>query len=179
MLQPTQAKSSNQEDRLLQAIQALKEHQFKSVRAAALSYDVPRRTLSNRMNGMTSRRDSTSNLQKLTPYEESALVQINWTTTFIKRRTEIKAKFSWKYDYKRAKCEDPKIIKGWFSLVRNTVAKYGILEQDIYNFNEAGFAMGVIATAKLEFLSAFKEAFKAAFTEQNIKSGFRATGLVP
>jgi hypothetical protein len=32
---------------------------------------------------------------------------------------------------------------------------------------------------KLEFLSAFKEAFKAAFTEQNIKSGFRATGLVP
>jgi hypothetical protein len=29
---------------------------------------------------------------------------------------------------------------------------------------------------KLEFLSAFKEAYKAAFTEQNIKSGFRATG---
>jgi hypothetical protein len=29
---------------------------------------------------------------------------------------------------------------------------------------------------KLEFLSTFKEAFKAAFTEQNIKSGFRATG---
>jgi hypothetical protein len=73
----------------------------------------------------------------------------NWTTNFIKRRTEIKAKFSQKYDYKRAKCEDPKIIQGWFSLVRNTVAKYGILEQDIYNFNEAGFAMGVIATAKV------------------------------
>lgn len=32
---------------------------------------------------------------------------------------------------------------------------------------------------KLEFLPAFKEAFKAAFTKQNIKSGFRATGLVP
>jgi DDE superfamily endonuclease len=31
---------------------------------------------------------------------------------------------------------------------------------------------------KLEFLSAFKEAFQATFTEQNIKSGFRATGLV-
>jgi hypothetical protein len=121
MPQPTQAQSSNQEDRLLLAIQALKEHQFKSVRAAALSYDVPRTTLSSRMNGMTSRRDSTPNLQKLTPYEESALVRyildldsrgfpprpqgvqemadlllsergespvgINWTTTFIKRRT--------------------------------------------------------------------------------------------
>src|SRR5258706_12918007 len=32
---------------------------------------------------------------------------------------------------------------------------------------------------KLEFLPAFKEAFKAAFIEQNIKSGFRAAGLVP
>ena len=27
--------------------------------------------------------------------------------------------------------------------------KYGILEQDIYNFDEAGFAIGVIATAKV------------------------------
>ena len=32
---------------------------------------------------------------------------------------------------------------------------------------------------KLEFFPAFKEAFKTAFTKQNIKSGFRATGLVP
>ena len=76
-------------------------------------------------------------------------VRKNQTTNFIKRRTEIKAKFGRKYDYKRAKCEDPKIIQEWFSLVRNVVAKYGILEQDIYNFDEAGFAMGVIATAKV------------------------------
>ena len=31
---------------------------------------------------------------------------------------------------------------------------------------------------KLEFLPAFKAAFDAAFTKQNIKAGFRATGLV-
>ena len=31
---------------------------------------------------------------------------------------------------------------------------------------------------KLEFLSVFKVAFQSAFTEQNIKAGFRATGLV-
>ena len=29
------------------------------------------------------------------------------------------------------------------------------------------------------FQPTFKEAFKSIFTEQNIKSGFRATGLVP
>ncbi|KFZ01934.1 hypothetical protein V500_00557 [Pseudogymnoascus sp. VKM F-4518 (FW-2643)] len=185
MPQPTQAQSSNQEGRILLAISAIKQHQFNSVRAAAMSYDIPRTTLRRRIQGMTSRRDSTPNLQKLTPYEESALVQYildldlrgfpprpqavqemadlllsergespvgkNWATSFITRRTEIKSKFSRnrKYDYKRAKCEDPKIIEGWFSLVRNTVAKYRILEQDIYNFDEAGFAIGVIATAKV------------------------------
>ncbi|KFY20795.1 hypothetical protein V491_03425 [Pseudogymnoascus sp. VKM F-3775] len=255
MPQPTQPQSSNKEGRILLAIQALNERQFKSVRAAALSYDVPRKTLSNRMNGITSRRDCTPNSHSrgfpprpqavqemanlLLSERGESPVGINWTTTFIKRRTELKAKFSRKYDYKRAKCEDPKIIQEWFSLVRNIIAKYNILEQDIYNFDEAGFAMGVIATAKvvtsseaksrpktiqpgnrewvsiiqginsygwalppfiifkaqnhlsawyedsglpddwLEFLSAFKEAFKATFTEQNIKSGFRATGLVP
>ena len=87
-------------------------------------------------------------------------VRKNQTTNFIKRRTEIKAKFGQKYDYKRAKCEDPKIIQEWFSLVRNIVAKYGILEQDIYNFDEAGFAMGVIATAKVVTSSEAKSRLK-------------------
>jgi Tc5 transposase DNA-binding domain/helix-turn-helix, Psq domain len=34
----------------------------------------------------------------------------NWATNFINRRSEIKSKFNRKYDYKRAKCEDPVII---------------------------------------------------------------------
>ncbi|KFY68617.1 hypothetical protein V496_00945, partial [Pseudogymnoascus sp. VKM F-4515 (FW-2607)] len=64
-------------------------------------------------------------------------------------KQELKAKFSRKYNYKQAKCKDPKIIKGWFSLIQNTVAKYSILEQDIYNFDKVGFAIGVIATTKI------------------------------
>jgi len=38
-------------------------------------------------------------------------------------------------------------IRGWFELVRNTSAKYGIAESDIYNFDETGFMMGVIPAA--------------------------------
>lgn len=77
------------------------------------------------------------------------LVGKNWTSNFITRHMEIKTKFSYKYDYKRAQYEDPVIIQGWFRLVRNMVAKYGILEEDIYNFDEVGFLIGVIATAKV------------------------------
>jgi hypothetical protein len=183
MAPPHQALPSNQEGRILLAIQALKLGQLQSIRAAAKAYDVPYSTLSTRLHGIACRRDMTPNLQKLTLKEEEAIVRYildldsrgfpprpqavqemadlllaerdalpvgkNWTTNFIKRRTELKTKFNRKYDYKRALCEDPVIIRDWFRLVRNTIGKYGIQEEDIYNFDEAGFLMGVIATAKV------------------------------
>jgi hypothetical protein len=45
--------------------------------------------------------------------------------------------------------EDPKVIQAWFELVRNTKAKYGITDDDIYNFDEIGFIIGLITTAKV------------------------------
>ncbi|KAJ6437614.1 LOW QUALITY PROTEIN: transposase-like protein [Purpureocillium lavendulum] len=68
----------------------------------------------------------------------------NWASKFVKRRPELRTRFSRKYDYQRAKCEDAKLIGEWFALVRNTKAKYGILDDDTYNFDETGFMMGVI-----------------------------------
>ena len=70
----------------------------------------------------------------------------HWVSNFIKRRLELWMRFQHKYDYQRAKCEDPEVIQGWFNLVRNTIAKYGIQDADIYNFDETGFMMGVIST---------------------------------
>ncbi|KAJ3482685.1 hypothetical protein NLG97_g7505 [Lecanicillium saksenae] len=69
-----------------------------------------------------------------------------WASNFVRRQPEIKTRYFRKYDYKRAKCEDPEVIRGWFTLVHNTVAKYGIAEPDIYNLDETGFMMGVIST---------------------------------
>ena len=67
----------------------------------------------------------------------------NWPRAFVKRRPELKMKFNRKYDYKRALCEDPELIQGWFRLVQNTKAKYGIQDDDMYNFDETGFMMGM------------------------------------
>jgi hypothetical protein len=73
----------------------------------------------------------------------------NWVSNFIKRHDDLTSKYTRKYDYQRAKCEDPEIINQWFDLVQNTIVKYGILEQDIYNFDETGFQMGVAHTVKV------------------------------
>jgi hypothetical protein len=69
-----------------------------------------------------------------------------WASNFVKRHRELKTRFFRRYDCQRAKCEDPNIIRNWFRLVENTVAKYGIRSDDIWNFDETGFMMGVIAS---------------------------------
>ncbi|KAH7463353.1 hypothetical protein FOMA001_g18122 [Fusarium oxysporum f. sp. matthiolae] len=67
-----------------------------------------------------------------------------WAHNFVKRQPELKTRLFRKYDYQRAKCEDLSIIRGWFRLVQNTIAKYGIRSDDIWNFDETGFMMGAI-----------------------------------
>lgn len=36
------------------------------------------------------------------------------------------------------------MIRAWFQLVANAIAKYGIIASGIYNFDETGFLMGHI-----------------------------------
>ena len=67
-----------------------------------------------------------------------------WAHNFVKRQPELRTRYSRRYDYQRAKCEDPKVIGEWFALVQNVKAKYGIVDDDIYNFDETGFMMGII-----------------------------------
>ena len=76
-------------------------------------------------------------------------IRVHWVRNFINRHDSVKSKYSRKYDYQWAQCKDLKILNTWFKLVQKTIAKYGILTEDIYNFDETGFQMGVAATAKV------------------------------
>lgn len=53
------------------------------------------------------------------------------------------------FEILRAQCEDMRVITTWFNFAKSTVAKYGILDEDIYNFDETGFVLGLTATAKV------------------------------
>ena len=69
-----------------------------------------------------------------------------WASNFVKRQPDLRTRFLRRYDYQRAQCEDPDAIRAWFTLVKNMIAKYGVVDADIYNFDETGFMMGIIAT---------------------------------
>jgi len=42
-----------------------------------------------------------------------------------------------------------KQFKEWFDRVQITIMQHGIALEDIYNFDETGYAMGLMATAKV------------------------------
>ncbi|KAI1676274.1 DDE superfamily endonuclease [Pyrenophora tritici-repentis] len=68
----------------------------------------------------------------------------NWVDNFVKRTPELRTRWSRPYDHQRAICEDPAAIQRWFDLVETTKQKWGIVDDDIYNFDETGFMMGKI-----------------------------------
>ena len=97
----------------------------------------------------------------------SATIGENWVNRYIKRHPELKSKYTRKYDYQRAKCEDPGLIKSWFTCVQETIQKYGILMEDIYNMDETGFQMGVASTAKVVCGSETKQSHAKALQPGN------------
>ena len=63
----------------------------------------------------------------------------SWVNWFVKHHPELRTKYTRKYDYQRAKCEDPVLIEDFFKRFRDTIQKYGILDEDIYNMDETSF----------------------------------------
>lgn len=186
--------STYQEGRIELAIQAFKSGKFKSIRAAAIAYDVPEKTTRRRASGITAKGKSPAPNRKLSTTEEISLrewalsmdkrgmplriatmrqmadlliakrykgttsstvktttptVGQHWVQNFIKRDNDLQSKYNRKYDYQRAKCEDPRLIREWFKRVHDTVEQYGIVPEDYYNFDETGFQMGIISTSKV------------------------------
>jgi hypothetical protein len=72
-----------------------------------------------------------------------------WARNLVRRKPEIKAWVTRQRDHQRVLCSDPAIISPWFDLVRNVKAKYGILDEDTYNFDETGFQMGIGGSVKV------------------------------
>jgi AraC-like DNA-binding protein len=139
---------TEQEGRILLAIQAIKKQEIPSIRDIARQFNVPRTTLQRRVAGLPFRAETRANSHKLTEIEEESLqkwilsmdlrgaaprpstvreianlllaargstppllVGQNWVTKFVKRHPNLSSRFSKRYNYERAKCEDPKIIK--------------------------------------------------------------------
>jgi hypothetical protein len=82
---------------------------------------------------------------KLLRARQSNPVGKNWVNNFVKRTPKLQKRWSRPYDYQRASCEDPAAVQRWLDLVQETKQKYGIVNDDVHNFNETGFTIGKIS----------------------------------
>ena len=73
----------------------------------------------------------------------------NWVSRFVQSQPELQTKWTRRFNSQRADYEDPTTITAWFKLIEETRQTYGVLDQDIYNVDETGFAMGVAGTSKV------------------------------
>ncbi|KAK8869333.1 DDE superfamily endonuclease [Apiospora arundinis] len=85
-------------------------------------------------------------VNRLLSLRDGGRVGMNWASNFVRRQPDLRTRFNRIIDYQRVLCEDPDAYRAWFTLVRNTITKYGIQEEDIYNFDETGFLMGQISS---------------------------------
>jgi hypothetical protein len=76
----------------------------------------------------------------------SGQVGENWAYRSVHRKPEIKAQITRQRDHQRVLCSNPTVISPWFNLLHNVKAKYGILDEDTYNFDETGFQISVGGT---------------------------------
>lgn len=67
----------------------------------------------------------------------------NCISKLVTHHNSLKSVCNRKYNYRRAKCEGSIPIREWFKRLRDTVAKYSIVDDDIYNFDEMGFQMTI------------------------------------
>jgi hypothetical protein len=73
----------------------------------------------------------------------------NWAARFVTRSSKLKIAFNRAKDRQRILQEDPKVIGAWFKLVEETIAKYSVHPNDMHNFDETGFQMGVASSSKV------------------------------
>jgi hypothetical protein len=73
----------------------------------------------------------------------------HWAERFVTHSDQLKMAFNQAKDRQRILQEDPETIGAWFKLVEDTKAKYGIHNDDVHNFDETGFQMGIIGSMKV------------------------------
>jgi hypothetical protein len=67
----------------------------------------------------------------------------HWLSRFYLRHPEYKIRKRRAIDLDRKQAHQPEVIQDWFNRLFNTINEYGIAEEDIWNFDETGFNIGI------------------------------------
>ncbi len=151
----------------------------KSIRSAAADHDVPFSTLRRRWNGVRSRSQAHVAQMLLTPPQERGLadwakelakraipwtkdtlrekaqlickkqVSDNWIYRFIKRNPDLKLRWTQGLESPRAGALNEAIVAEFYRILAETVEKYQVKPENIYNMDEKGVQLGIGMRARV------------------------------
>lgn len=177
---PPELDALPQEERIQLAIKAINNSSRKpdgtpslSARQAALAFNIPRSTLTDRLNGKPTRSEAHAHEQALTPVQEEVLVEWikvmgrrgipltattlrehasdiagyeigeSWIERFKKRHPDLKVKWTQTLEKSRAASVNPRLVNEFYDLLGEVLEQYSIPPENIYNMDEKGIQLGV------------------------------------
>jgi hypothetical protein len=95
----------------------------------------------------------------------------NWVYRFTERHPTLKKYRTRNKDYQRARQERPSVIQPWFQRIKDTKEQYGIVDADCHNFDETGFAMGVITGSATKVVGSSDNVARVAISQPGSSHG--------
>ncbi|EKV14739.1 Transposon, putative [Penicillium digitatum Pd1] len=77
------------------------------------------------------------------PTTPAPQIGAHWLPRFLKRHPEYYVRRRRALDIERATALDKSVVERWFEDYKQVITEHGICQQDIYNFDETGFQIGV------------------------------------
>lgn len=147
--------------------------QLLSTRQAASMYQVPRSTLGDRMKGLRTRAEAHVDQQNLSLAKEEVLVKWtkvmgrrgvplthstlaryaseisgkpigeSWPKRFLARHPDLKVKATTSLEKCRAKALNRTAVEGFYDILEQVVAEFGIKKENTWNMDEKGVQLGI------------------------------------
>lgn len=91
-----------------------------------------------------------------------------WTTRFLLRYPEFHVRKQKTLDYKRMNAHNPEDILDWFRRFKSVYEEKGIQPQDLYNYDETGFRIGIGRDQWIVTLDPNRQSYLASSTNREL-----------
>lgn len=73
----------------------------------------------------------------------------NWAERYVRKRSVLYTKWLTALDQQRSWQNRPDIVHNWFDLYRSVRIQYNVADEDVWNMDEKGCALGIVSGAKV------------------------------
>jgi Tc5 transposase DNA-binding domain len=105
---------------------------------------------------------------------EPPVVSVEWPRRFIERQPDLHKMRQKPIELVRKLAHDPEVILGWFQRFQALCIQFGVYDEDIWNFDETGFQIGVRKSQWIVTTSTSKRSYLASDNSRDLVTSVEA-----